>query len=335
MTSGIEVLPEELLGEIFSYLWFFADVRRVGLVCKLWHAVVWTSRTGVYLRKFPQILEGNQFQYLLRSAPYISLLQMPADTTDNHVCKIGFLLPHLKHLQLRRCRNVSDTGIAWLSNLKLEELYLSTSWNISTLDFLVQSAETLHTLELRGCDLITDNSLRSLGKLLGNNNKFYSVKDLDLRDCKGLTEEGFKIVVDLFPNVKLLDVSGCAINLQSIIAFKGLCKLEKLYLWGCQMLTDECIEQISIYKHLMRLNIIECDTLTDLSCKFLMRSTIQYLEIGGLLFTDEGIPSLLKIKNLTHLGIISNTTNITKERLEACISEKRPELTWNFTALGI
>ena len=159
---NINDLPEEILAEIFSFIHNPTDVRKIGFVCYAWHKLVWGSRTYLNLRNFPEILEGNQLQYTLRLTRYTSFLQMPHETTDNHVCKIGCLLPYLKVLYLKRCRNITNAGMDYLSKRKLEKLYLSTSWNISTLDFLVGSTSSLTTLEIRGLDQLTDESFISL-----------------------------------------------------------------------------------------------------------------------------------------------------------------------------
>ena len=328
-------LPDEVLVWIFSYFSRFEDIRRLGLVCSTWHRLAWGSLTNISLRKFPAVLEGNQFQYLLRTAPYISNLQMPNDTTDNHICKIGSLLPHVKVLNLRRCREITNVGMEYLTELKLEEVFLSTSWNISSLDFLMGSVATLKCLELRGCDQLNDDSLHSLALKVKTKQPFENLKYLDLRDCSAITDEGFIQLPELFPNLKQLDVSGCQVTLQSIQKFANFKQLKQLFLWTCQNVDDSAMEVISKYPQLTRLSILECDTISDLGFRYLGKSkTIKWLEIGSKGVSDKNVDWLLDITSLEKLDVVSNTPNITKEHLEMAIESKKPNLQWKFHILG-
>lgn len=331
MIDNITQLPEEILVEIFKFIYLYQDIRKVGLVCKLWHRVAWGSRTRFVLRKFPKILEDNQLQYLLHVSPHIDTLEMPLQTTDNHVCKIGYCLPHLKHLYLRRCREVTNVGLGYLSSLKLEGIYLSTSWNISSLDFLVNSISSLRILEIRGCDIINDDAFESLHSL----GIFENVKYLDMRDCTSLSSISFDLIAEIFPNIKHLDVSGCSITDDNIKSFKNLEKLQRLFLWGVSTLTDESLEIITQYKNLKQLSIIECDSVTNQGLKSLSRSkTIESIELGSRGISNDGIDFVFKIQSLKQMNVIALTHNIVKDQFYETAT-KYPEIKSKFAEMGI
>mmetsp|Transcript_14198 Transcript_14198/g.17975 ORF Transcript_14198/g.17975 Transcript_14198/m.17975 type:complete len:118 (-) Transcript_14198:35-388(-) len=100
--------------------------------------------------------------------------------------------------------------------------------------------------------------------------------------------------------------------------------------------TLETLELRDSYPRLTGLSTIECDTLSDFGFKSLARSkTLTWLEVGSKGVTDRGIDWLLNMASLKKLNVVSNTTNITKEHVEASIESRRPDLKWKFAQLAI
>ena len=82
-------------------------------------------------------------------------------------------------LSLSECRNLSDTGVAKLSQLKY-----------------------LRKLDLLGCSKIEDEGLRSIGK------HFKFIQDLDLGGTS-ITATGLRDLVQLSPSLQKVCIMGC------------------------------------------------------------------------------------------------------------------------------
>lgn len=85
----------------------------------------------------------------------------------------------MKVLSLSECRNLSDVGIAKLSQLKY-----------------------LRKLDLLGCSKIEDEGLRSIGK------QFKFINDLDLGGTS-ITAQGLRDLVQLSPTLQRVCIMGC------------------------------------------------------------------------------------------------------------------------------
>ena len=99
------------------------------------------------------------------------------ERTFQHLARGG--LRGLKVLSLSECRNLSDVGIAKLSQLKY-----------------------LRKLDLLGCSKIEDEGLRSIGK------NFKFINDLDLGGTS-ITANGLRDLVQLSPTLQRVCIMGC------------------------------------------------------------------------------------------------------------------------------
>lgn len=316
----ITELPVELLEVILGNLEKLADVLNASLVCKHWNSVAWSTRKTLFLRKFPFLISSNQLESLLQSTPFITTLQMPTNTSDSDLQIISSKLLHLKRLHLIQCRNITNSGLKNLSKLKFQEISLYTSWEISSLEFLQKSVDTLQHLNIRGCDLITDESLKNLW--CKTKKPFSNLQILDCGDCRVISKEGFSLFKKLFPNVKELDVSGCDITPDDIKEFSKLTKLEQLILWSCPKIDDNALENISKYPSLTKLVVYECDMITELGIHYLSQSkSITFLKFGCNALTIRGVEVLLKIENLKVFRLISNIeSNLTSNEIVEMIT---------------
>ena len=327
-------LPEEIIAYILSFLKKYHHIGNASRVCKLWSRLSWAMVSKLSLRKFPKVLDSDVFVPLLQKVPYASFIQLPSNATDFHLLTIADNLPHLKVLNLRRCRDITNAGIQNFHLKALHEIYLSTSWNISDLDFLTESYRTLLSLELRGCDLLTDSTFESLYKKTPE--KFHNVAYLDVRDCKLLTDRAFRIIVEMMPNLIHLDVSGCPVTAESIESFTKLKKLDTLLLWGCDQLTDNSLKFLSIIPRLERVNLIDCDLISDHGLLHLSKSKgLASLELGSIGLTNRGIDHIFKLRCLKELSILSSTLNLTRDDIQKSVDNRKPEITFQYVQLAM
>ena len=331
----INTLPEELIAYILSFLKKYKDVGRAAQVCSLWRRLAWAVVPELHLRKFSSVLELSVFENLLSSVPYASYIQLHSEASNSHIHLIHKHLNHLQVLNLRRCREITNEGLTVFENRGLRKVYLSTSWNISNLDFLAGSCHTLKSLELRGCDLLTSETFVSLRKKT-RGKQFLQITYLDLRDCRLLDDLTFRVIADLMPNLKQIDASGCAITVDGIQQLTKLHQLGTLLLWGCNQLTDNALKILTTFPLLKKLNLIDCDLLSDHGLRYLSKCReLHYLELGSIGLTNRGVDYIFNLESLKQLSILSSTTNLTREEIQQFIDSRKPELEFQYVQLAV
>lgn len=116
--------------------------------------------------------------------------------------------PNLTTLVLRDCTFLSDNAIVALTNScsALQHLDLSFCCNLSdtSVEVLALGLPSLRKLFLAFCgSAVSDSSLRSIGLHL------QALKQLSVRGCVRVTNEGVKNVLSGIDSLRLLDVSQC------------------------------------------------------------------------------------------------------------------------------
>jgi len=322
----MELLPEELLAEILSYITRYEEICVVCKVCSQWHRIIWGLRPSLRLERFSKLLDHQEgFTDLLQHTTRLKRLFMPTNTSNSMMEHIS-RLSSLKYLGLRRCRELDDEGLKELHRLQLEGISLSCSWNISHLDFLRTMSGTLNYLELRGCDLLTDESFISLAEK-SNGQQFDKLTNLDIRDCNKITDAGIEVICSLMPNLERLDVSGCPITFAASKNIAKLKHLRVLILWGCQQLDDLALSFLAQLPQLQSLNLVECDLITDRGLSFIAASkALTSLELGSPGLSDHGVKQLLShAQRLSNLSIFSTSEALTEEHHLLC-RQQYPQL---------
>ena len=179
-------------------------------------------------------------------------------------------LGNVHTLILRGCKNITDEGIKYLGNVhtldlrecvniinvfylskvhtlflcghfrpilglvKLENKILDLELYRNIMDEHLMNLGNIHTLNLRGCDKITNEGIKHLG----------NVHTLNLSNCKKITNEGIKYLGD----VHILNLSNCVKVSNEGIAFLGNC--HTLNLFGCNDITDRGLRHLSNCKTL-------------------------------------------------------------------------------------
>ena len=172
-------------------------------------------------------------------------------------------------------------------------------------DLLIQfiHLNQLKYLNLSSCEKITQNGFLQFGK----RNQFFSLEELYLDDCIGLTNESLDVMLDSCISLKVLSVSATKIN-----SFSQLLKSN----------------------FLIKLNVLHCLNVSDSKIeKILTKYSLQSISLSGKEITDQSLQllsqnsnySLLECNliacNITNNGLYSlsnNCTNLQKIIMRGC-----------------
>lgn len=224
---------------------------------------------------------------------------------DGRVQADEHMLRHLITLNIRDCINVTDHGIKGLS----------------------ERCRRIQTLIFRGCDKITNLSLRHIANPYEENFPLCdALRVLDVSFCSGITADGILAILPQCGVLEELRVSGIvSINdafvaemchkcttIQRVVMQKcvfvtdvAMCTLadwmwlEHLDISGCHRITDDGIEVLTVAcTGIVRLLMQRVHRLTGRAISSITRNcrTIQYLDVRDCpLVTDKSISGLLKI----------------------------------------
>lgn len=202
-------------------------------------------------------------------------------TNDGRRAANENMLTSLKILNLTDCANLSDRGI----------------------EGLAERCRQIHTLTLRGCDKLTDLSLKimtdSTTCTATNLPMCDSFQTLILSYCSKLTATGIINFLPICACLEILDLSG----LTAIV-------------------TDSFIHQLSLScKTLLKLTISKCLLITDVSlCSIADNLWLEYLDITGChKCTDSGIEVLSEACSGLRCLIAKRVKRITNKSIAALI----------------
>ena len=127
---------------------------------------------------------------------------------DNFLLRLSQSIPNLKHLDLRACDNVSDSGVVCIAlncpKLKTFNIGRHRRGNLITSVSLVALGKytQVETVEFAGCD-VDDAGIWEFARLNGKN-----VERLSLNSCRLLTDYSLPILFALnsFPNLAVLEI---------------------------------------------------------------------------------------------------------------------------------
>ena len=224
--SPFDILPEELILKIFSFLTLGELCKHVAVVCKLW----------LYYSKCP----------LLRQR--LSLLETSRITSLEELGEIiQSKCPLLKHLYLPPRTELTLHGCVLLAQAcpHLQSLSLSFCDQITkeTLNEFVMFCPDLQDINLEGCS-VTDRCLEGLHKL--------PLKKLNASHCTNLTDCGLKFLSTKCCQLCSLNFDGVQwITHDAIAVLVENCqtRLEHLWLDGENM-TDYTVQLIAKCRHL-------------------------------------------------------------------------------------
>uniref|UniRef100_A0A4W5KDK7 F-box and leucine-rich repeat protein 13 n=1 Tax=Hucho hucho TaxID=62062 RepID=A0A4W5KDK7_9TELE len=265
---------------------------------------------------------------LCRSSPGLTRLHA-ADCprmTDSSLKSMG-ALKNLVYLNISHCSRVSDMGLRYLtegpSASKLRELNLSNCSRINDLAIMrvAQKCSKLNHLSVSYCDNLSNSGLEWLSSCS-------SLLSLDISGCN-IMDQGL-IALGANPGLKKLVASECAWITD--IGIEKFCRqargLEYMDVSHCVALSDQAIKALSFYcRTIVTLRMPGCPKMTDLAVQYLTvgRHFLRELDVSGcVLLTDRtprflqtGCPQLNTI-NMVYCRGISKQAAL---RLQPCVEK--------------
>lgn len=167
---------------------------------------------------------------------------------------------------------------------------------------VLQDVDPFTDLTLLECDKITDDGLRSIGKLL-------SLITLTLAGCEQITDKTLKRVSSL-SQLESLDLEGCsAISNAGLVHVGNLTGLRFLSLANCSEITGDGLQHLCELPELLALSLEGCTRITDNDLRHVEQmKELQALVLDGCTrITDDGLVCLSGLKNLQALDLVGCT----------------------------
>jgi len=210
------------------------------------------------------------------------------DLEDSH-CTYLHRLPNLKDINLSSNSNISDRTFVELnshSGRKMERLNLqNTSVSDETLTYLSQWAK-LKELTIGGhlCR-ITPHGILQFAKYSSR-----TLRTLVVEDCKDMSDEGFKLIPQNFPNLTSISLKGCtALSSSGLQNLRRLQKLEKLDLSCIPRGVDDMLIEVVL------------QSLPNLS-EFMLRGATEISPRSLHCIVESRMLSLVDVTSCTGLG---------------------------------
>ena len=277
-TLQFEVLPNEVVDEVFSYL-KIKDLLRCGQVSKRFRAIssdesVWPKKFNLCFKKvavgFLQKLLESGCQYLsLSEAILKGTLNLKKTSRLKYLSLSGFVLE----------RNKENPEKMLESNCSLEKLSLSKFHLSSKLINIIslQNGKTLRVLDLSRCTFCT-NEKNCTHFCLGHSGQWTSI-----------TRQSFKHILENCTELKELSLNStklCETSVDNLVS-NLTSKIEKLDLCDIPCVGDKHVKTlVTRCKKLTELNLGGETSITRQSLKYVIENLQSTLVRLNLLFTN-------------------------------------------------
>ncbi|KAJ8533789.1 hypothetical protein K7X08_007113 [Anisodus acutangulus] len=205
---------------------------------------------------------------------------------DNSLASLEQGCKSLKTLDMSSCQNVSHVGLSSLTSCAgcLRQLILAYGSPVTpAVADSLQKLSGLQSVKLDGCQ-VTCSGLKAIG------NWCVSLKELSLRKCLGVTDEGLCSLVTKHKDLRKLDITCC----------------RKITHVSISHITNSCASLTSLRMESCTLVPREAFVLIGQRCQYLEELDLTDNEID-----DEGLKTISKCASLSSLklGICLNITN--------------------------
>ncbi|KAG8191464.1 hypothetical protein JTE90_020713 [Oedothorax gibbosus] len=248
-----ENLPEVILFKIFSYL-YVGDLCRAGRVCLRWYnltrcPILWKSVDAHDMQ-----LTSYQVQKLIPILPAcVKYLRICSLSTQQRIpflsptttINIRERCPHLRTLVIESAfiaKHINFTDITVedlpqdLSILSLRKSFFHTDQFFCSVSH--PTVPKVKVLDCTSCWCVSDNDILFFSRLS-------DLQEVYLAGCP-VTDVGLVSFLNAVTNIKVLDLEGTSIGIQTMRVMSRECKsLEKLYL-GHTKVTDDHLMAIEI-----------------------------------------------------------------------------------------
>ncbi|XP_033646648.1 uncharacterized protein LOC117305872 [Asterias rubens] len=309
-----ELLPDEILLHIFSYL-SFSDLIQCAVSCSRFHRIamddtLWRT-IGLHKR---QVTDFWLTQIGERHPVSLSITQCHGNIVTENGLRNLFrsCADSLQELNVSGCTGGDLTGDSLLLHASRCQYLtsLDASWCQVTdngLAAISDSCKRLTSLCLNGCQSVSDECLR---KVITRHGK--SLQVLEVLGCLQLSPETLRLIGKECRHLRTLNIGQCyRVTDDCISVLAGhLRNLQHLDLRGCKQIRDSCIRKIvRNCKRLINLVLANCNHITNAAIIEIATylSTIRSLDVSGCKkVNNEGVRSLATCcHHLTSLDVSS------------------------------
>lgn len=153
----------------------------------------------------------------------VSFCMSLTDQSLKHLAR----MQHLEELNLSSCENITDMGIAYLTDgatqLRVLDLSFCDKLGDQALAYIAQSMFQLRSLNLRSLK-ISDDGLIRVAKGL------HELEDLQVGQCFAITDKSVHVLAEELKTLRAIDLYGCKISSPCLEIIVKLPKLQRLNL---------------------------------------------------------------------------------------------------------
>ncbi|KAK7081272.1 hypothetical protein SK128_003202 [Halocaridina rubra] len=316
----IDVLPHELVLNIFSYFNIYELCSCIAHVCTSW----WNISKDPMLRKhlrfsFERPVNGEQIQTILAGSPFLVTLELQSrEDGGNLLLHAAKHCPHLEKLTVKFSDELTE----------------------DTFKSLVSNCSKLSYLNVEGSRVASSGCYYTIAN-------FQNLKHLNLSHCYFLDNLGLIQIVKQCRHLEYINIDGITGIFDSSIVYMttevGHC-LTHLFLDG-ENLTDVAYKSLSACTKLKMLGISYCEQMTDIGLSGIYElKQLTFLKIRkGVQLMPVGLERLFSSGHLcllTHVNL--GECSLMDDKVLIAMASTCPQLTnlvlqwcWEVTDLGI
>lgn len=218
---------------------------------------------------------------------------------ENFLFSVSLLFPNISNLNLSGLQNIDDSCM----NIVYERFKCLIGLDVSECKItdkglsIISNISSLQSLNLEGCDKITDVGAQNLGYLR-------YLETLNLRSHTFDSKVSEYSFLPKLRHLRDIDLGNCGgVKDATLGMLSRLSNLECLNLANCKKITDKGLELLQSLTELRFLNLAGCEKITNEGCA----SVGKMINLQTLVFTSS---KLLSSDGVRHLRILSNLSEL-------------------------
>ncbi|KZV15255.1 F-box/LRR-repeat protein 3 [Dorcoceras hygrometricum] len=243
------------------------DLRKLDLTCcrkitRVSLSHIMSSCTSLTSLKMESctLVSADAFVLMGQQCPYLEELDLTDNEIDDEGLKSISRCSHLASLKLGICLNITDEGLIHVgkgcSKLRELDLYRSAGLTDSGVLAVSRGCPELEIVNMAYCELITDRSLMSLSKC----SKLHT---LEIRGCTLITSSGLAAIAEGCRQLAKLDVKKCPnIDDSGMLPYARLSQNLKQVNLSYTSVTDMGLLSLACISCLQSLTVLHVEGLT-------------------------------------------------------------------------
>eukprot|EP00029_Vermamoeba_vermiformis_P008150 TRINITY_DN3731_c0_g1_i1.p1 TRINITY_DN3731_c0_g1~~TRINITY_DN3731_c0_g1_i1.p1 ORF type:complete len:545 (-),score=107.67 TRINITY_DN3731_c0_g1_i1:68-1702(-) len=293
MTEQFKSLPEEIVGEILSWL-EVCEQFRTRLVCKGWRAIIQRSQKEIDIDHYAPCVSDETLSFFQKEFKNLNTLHLTycwkiSQEGLCHVCGMTSLqklsLPH-------KCR-VPEDFLGKLSTLtRLHSIVFPYGMGEAGIEY-IRNMSKLHHLVVQ--DTLTSSSIESLRGISHRLASLHLNGGVEIQDVSTYFKE--------FTRLEQLHLNCWKFEDQD---FSGLSHIRDVLLWNCPHLSLKSIQSMAPLAH--NLNVLDLQNnyrFDDATLEFVANhlTNLNTLNISFTSVTDKGLQSISKMTKLLQVDL--------------------------------